>query len=108
MGLTTGFLICLIAGFVGAALILVVAGLAVGSGIFCVGGLDLRFSFGELVLKFGVLIALVLIVLFVLGGAFPALVLARIVPRAAFAGARVVAARVLHRSGPSLALALAR
>src|SRR5208337_3393899 len=63
-------------GLAGAALILVVAGLVVGSGIFCVGGLDLRFGFGEFVVEFEVrLVALVLIVLVVFCRSFSAFVL---------------------------------
>src|SRR5208337_4957065 len=69
-----------VAGSVGiglaAALILVVAGLVVGSGIFCVGGLDLRFGFGEFAVEFEVrLVALVLIVLVVFCRFFSAFVL---------------------------------
>src|SRR5208337_1732852 len=98
IGLAAALLIGFIGGLAGAALILVVAGLVVGSGIFCVGGLDLRFGFGEFVVEFEVrLVALVLIVLVVFCRSFSAFVLARILAGAAFARAR----------GAALALALA-
>ena len=74
-------LIGLIAGLVGAALILVVAGLAVGAGIFGVGGLDLRFSFGQFVVEFYIgLVALVLFLSF-FADPFPPSFLPELFPR---------------------------
>src|ERR1019366_2448676 len=109
IGLAAAFLIGFIGGLAGAALILVVAGLVVGSGSFCVGGLDLRFGFGEFAVEFEVrLVALVLIVLIVFCRSFSAFVLARILAGVAFARARTPAAQVLAGAGPALALAAAR
>src|SRR5208282_2980943 len=108
VGHAAALLLVFITGLVGAALVLVVAGLVIGGGIFRVGGLDLRFGFGEFVMEFDVrLVALVLIVLVVFCRSFSAFVLARILAASTFARTRTLAARVLAGAGPALALAAA-
>src|SRR5208282_1192802 len=108
VGLAAALLIGFIAGLVG-ALIFVVSGLVVAAGIFCVGGLDLRFGFGEFVMEFEArLVALVLIVLVVFCRSFSAFVLARIFAASTVARTRTLPARVLAGARPALALAAAR
>ncbi len=98
IGMIATFAVLIVTRFVGAALVLVVAGLVFGAGIFRVGGFDLRFGFCEFVLEINIrLFALVLVLVIVLGRAFAALVFAR-----------TLAGLVLALAGARLALTSAR